>query len=771
MVRKIIMLAVAMAFIIQAGAQRQQGSWQDYLSYAHGVKIAMAPDKVFCATSGGLMYYDIEDNSVNKFSAIARLSETGIKSIAYNSDNDVLVVVYNNSSIDLIKGEQVSNISDIKRKQITGDKTIHNISFLGNEAYLSCGFGIVVLNLEKNEIKDTYYIGSGGSSISINDVEWDNQYVYATTNNGILRAERSTNLSDFNNWVKIQNIAHVNEKFNHLVNFEGQIVANYTPDSWFEDELYILNDTQWQRFLPQVGYVADMQMNGGYLSIASREQLFVADESGNIVRHIDEYDMADEKVKPIRPLSVATGTDGIIWVADETNALVKITGDQFESGFLSSPLSNKVFSITPTASGFWLAPGIKKGWEVAYFQQFDDNEWDYFISKTHPELEGLFNMVEVIVDPADENHIFVASWGNGLLEYKNSEMINHYDNHNSPLETALPSEPDAPYVWVGGFDFDSEGNLWLSNSHSASVLKRLSPQGEWKSVVLPELANDKHIGQVLVTQSDDKWVVAPNGYDAYVVDKTGDRKKRLLVTAYFNNGQDEFFNRMNDIYSIAEDREGAIWIGTSKGVAVYTNPDRIWESDNFYAFQPSVDLNDGAFHPLLETEMVTAIAVNGANQKWLGTQNSGVYLVSENGDEQLEHFTTENSPLLSNNITSLAIDQESGEVFFGTSEGLISYMGKAIRGKNSYANVYVYPNPVRETYKGPVTVTGLKENTDVKITDISGNLVFHTTSLGGQAVWDGTNLNGNRVKTGVYLVLCNDKTGEETHISKLLFIH
>ncbi len=162
---------------------------------------------------------------------------------------------------------------------------------------------------------------------------------------------------------------------------------------------------------------------------------------------------------------------------------------------------------------------------------------------------------------------------------------------------------------------------------------------------------------------------------------------------------------------------------------------------------------------------------DGANRKWLGTQNSGVYLVSELGDREILHFTTDNSPLFSNDITSIGIDQKSGEVFIGTDQGLISYMGEAIGGKKSYADAYVYPNPVRETYDGPITVTGLIESSEVKITDIAGNLVFRTTSLGGQAIWDGRNLNGNRVKTGVYLVFCNDNMGEETHIEKLLFIH
>ena len=217
---------------------------------------------------------------------------------------------------------------------------------------------------------------------------------------------------------------------------------------------------------------------------------------------------------------------------------------------------------------------------------------------------------------------------------------------------------------------------------------------------------------------------------------------------------------MNDVYCITEDLEGEIWIGTSKGVAVYKNPQQVWNNENFYAIQPGLDLNDGLYHPLLETETVTAITIDGANRKWIGTKGSGVFLVSENGEKEILHFTSDNSPLMSNTITTIAVNQISGEVFFGTGDGLISYQGDAVKGNDSFAGVYVYPNPVREDWDGPVTVTGLKENSDIRITDITGNLVFKTTSLGGQAVWKGINLNGIRVKTGVYLVFCIGKNGQ-----------
>ena len=768
---KFLLTVIAVAVATFTFAQREKGTWKDYLSFSEANKIAMAPGKVYCATGGGLMYYDLQDNSVNKFSGISQLSDFGIKTIAWSDESNVLVVAYNNSNIDLVYEDRVMNISDIKRKQIAG-KNINNISFSGTEAYLSCSFGIVVLNLEKQEVKDTYIIGQGGTYLNVNDTEADANYLYAATDIGIFRAERTgVNLLDYNNWSRIQNIPRTHNKFNHLVTHAGRVIANYTPEEWYSDEMFILNNDTWQPYLTQIRFAFDMQKNGNYLTIASRDAIFIIDENHTVTERIDSYKFSDRQVSSIKPRSAGIAANGSLWVADSDQSLLKISGGNAESISLPGPIDNVIFSLHQSGKELWTTPGDRTGWQHARFQRFGNNQWTHYKKDNHPELDGLFNITSVAVNPSDPAHFYVASWGSGLLEYRNDEFVKRYSNNNSPLETSLPSRPDEPYVRVGGMEFDSEGNLWVTNSTVARNLLRLSPAGEWEPITLPEVANNYNIGDVIVTKNDDKWVIVLGGNDAYVVDKNGTRKKRLLVTSYFNNGVIEEYKRMNDLFCIAEDLEGAVWIGTSMGVAVYNNPNRIWDSDSFYAIRPSLDLNDGLFHPLLETETVTAIAVDGANRKWLGTRNSGVYLVSKNGEQEVMHFTTENSPLLSNTITDIAINQQTGEVFFGTTEGLISYQGEAIAGKESYAEVYVYPNPVRETWDGPVTITGLIENTDVKITDISGNLVYQGTSLGGQAVWNGENLNGNRVKTGVYLIFCNDKYGEETHIEKLLFIN
>jgi len=765
-------LILFLVLVIQTSAQREQGSWKDYLSYSNATKVAISAEKVYCATEGGLFYFDLQDNSVNKLSEILTLSDFGIKTIAYNTENDVLIIAYNNSNVDLVYGNgTVINLPDIKNKFMSSNKSINAISFLNDEAYLACGFGIIVLNLSKNEVKDTYYIGEDGADVDVQDIAFLGQDIYAATVTGVLSASTNgTNLLDYNNWNPVTDIPHATAKFNHLEVHAGKLIANYTPDEWYADEMYILNEGGWEPYLPQIKFAFDMHTNGNYLTIASRSDVFVIDETNNIIGQINSYPFENEQVSSIKPRSASISTDGSIWIADFEKVLVRVKGDSFEKIFPSGPQDNKVFKLSQSSSDLWIAPGGIIGWEPPRFQRYRNGQWTYFSKSGFPELDGFNNIVDIEIDPTDENHFFVASWGGGLLEYRNDEFVQRYTNHNSPLETALPQNPDEPYVRINGLDFDQEGNLWMTNSEVAHNAHKLSPTGEWESFVLEKAANKYNLGDLIVTEAGDKWMLVSN-HDAYVINKTGDQIKQLLVTSYFSNGSDQYFTRMNDVYSIAEDLDGAIWIGTSKGVAVYSSPSRIWTADNFYASQPGLDLNDGIYHPLLETETVTAIAVDGANRKWLGTRNAGVFLVPESGEKEILHFTSENSPLLSNNIMAITINQKNGEVFFGTDKGLNSYQGEATGGSKTYSNVYVYPNPVRETYDGPVTIAGLIENTDIKVTDISGNLVFKTTSLGGQAVWDGKNLNGNRVKTGVYLVFCNDENGEETHITKLLFIN
>jgi len=774
----LLLIALFCISILSVYSQRAVGEWTDYQSYAHAKNVVDTGEKIYCATEGGLFSYNKSDNSIQKMSGISGLSDTGVQRLAYSKENGILLIAYQNANIDLLIGNEIFNLSDIKRKQIAADKTINNVMFSGKLAYLSCGFGIVVINMEKKEIKDTYFIGNEGAYLNVCDMAIDGSFLYAATINGIYKANASDpNLQNYNNWIRQTSIPNANKKFSKIEIFKGKLIANYSPGLWDGDEMYQLNGQTWTRLLPEINYISEMSSFGDYLVIASREEVRVYNDKFERLIFVNKYTLQAYDESSIQTSDAIIDAKNILWIADQKHGLIKV-GTQSERLVPEGPIDNSIFSLTINGSDLWITSGGRNNaWNNLFsepkFQLNRNGKWTVFDKKVFPAPNDFRDMVCITVDPKNPDHVFAGSWGGGVLEFNAGKFVKRYDNFNSTLQTALPSQPDAPYVRIGGMDFDSKGNLWVTNSSVGKVLSVYQTDGNWKAYELSGIANKYSIGKVIVTQNDDKWILVPRakGQSLYVLNSTNDQSKEQNVVARFVNSEGEFFTEMNDVYALTEDLKGEIWVGTSVGIAVFSDPKKIWTESTMYASRPGLDLGDNYFHPLLEKETVTSIAVDGANRKWIGTKASGVFLISEDGETEIEHFNTENSPLPSNEITDIAINQQTGEVFMGTSSGLISYMGEATTGNDEFTDVYVYPNPVRETYDGPIVVKGLVDDTDVKITDISGNLLYKTTSLGGQAIWDGTNLNGNRCKTGVYLIFMTDPTGEQTKITKLLFIH
>jgi ligand-binding sensor domain-containing protein len=775
MKRIIALLLLTFVGINQSFSQKAIGEWTDYQSYASAKSVVDSDDKIYCVTEGGLFSYDKKDNSIEKMTSISGLSDVGVQKVAYSKDNGLLFIAYENSNIDLVVGNTVYNLSDIKRKQIQASKTINNILFSGKLAYLSCGFGIVVVNLEKKEIKDTYFIGDGGDFLNVMDLATDGQYFYAATETGIYKASvNEPNLQNYNNWVRQTNLPNSDKKFNAVEYFNGHIIVNYTPNQWDKDELYQFDGASWNRILSNIQFVRDITVNGGYIVFASQESITVCDKNLNVVQFVPKYPLAGHESEIVYAMSAIIDSNNYLWIAYQKHGLVKL-GTQAERIIPAGPIDNNIFSLTTNGQDLWIASGGRNSswnnvWMSPQFQLQREGKWTVFDNTVFTNSNKFTDIVCIAVDPNSPDHVFAGSWGGGVLEFTDGKFVKRYDNYNSSLQTQLATSPADPYVRIGGMAFDSKGVLWVSNTGVANVLSSMQTDGTWKSYEVTGSAN-KFTGKVVVTKNDDKWLVLPMGNGLCALNSTNSVSKAQKVVAHFENGTDDIYTDMNDIYSIAEDNDGALWIGTSMGVAVFSSPEKIWKDATMYASRPDGNSKNNFFDPLLKTESVTAIAVDGANRKWIGTKTSGIYLVSADGGEELQHFTTDNSPLLNNEITDIALNQKTGEVFIGTVSGLISYMGEATAGNDVFTDVYVYPNPVRETYNGPVVVKGLVDDTDVRITDITGNLVYKTKSLGGQAVWDGKNQNGNRCKTGVYLVFLTDSKGEQTKITKLMFIH
>jgi ligand-binding sensor domain-containing protein len=744
-------------------AQLAIGDWDTHLSYNEARQVADGIDRIYCGTKNGLFYYHRTDNTVQTLTRVDGLSDQEINTISFSRDLNTLMIGYANGNIDIIQGTEIYNIPDIKREQITGNKTIHNILFINEYAYLSCGFGIVVINIPKKEIKDTYYIGENGGLINVYDIAFEGTWLYAGTENGVYLADiNNPNLIDYNNWTRITNVPNSHGKFSSVCWFGDKLFANFRPETGSADSLYYYQEGIWHQF-------QTIESSTIYHVGKSHDRLLVVSNT-----YVGVYDTDNQKIRHLfanSPNHAVLDDDNILWAADRGAGMLFSPNEWTRETIApNGPLSADAVSIAILDDIVYTVAGsVTSGWNNTFnHAELNTLHGNFWTGTSTVDYRDLINLA---IDPADKHHVFAASWGYGLLEYRNGELVEAYDETNSTLQTYIQ---DKNFYRLGGIVFDGAGNLWVTNSNVPEPISVRKPDGTWISYDLNGKLKVNALSRIINTKYNHHWVLCAQGKGLFAFDMNGTLDDES-DDSYEKFDVVDVNNKVisNSVFSIAEDNNRNIWVGTDKGIVVYYSPSRVFDEGLFYGQQIIVPRNDGTglADILLGTEKVTAIAVDGANRKWVGTAKAGVFLFSDDGLETIHHFTSDNSPLLSDNIFEIAIDSKNGTVYFGTEKGLISYKSTAIDGKDNFGDVYVYPNPVREDYQGEIVVTGLVENVNVKITDINGNIVFETTALGGQAIWDGRTFSGNRVRTGVYLIFCTNEDGSQTHITKLLVIN
>ena len=766
-------LSFLITFIILNNSNAQGvaiGQWRDHLSYYKGISVAEADLKIYCATVSNLFCYDRSDKSITRFSKDNGISDIGISKLDYNKHNNVLVITYSNANIDLIENNTLINIPDIKRKNITGNKTINNIMFIGDYAYLACGFGIVVLDLSKKEIKETYYIGTNGGQLNINDLTNDGNKIYAATDNGVYYADlNNSNLSDYSSWNKFSSIVKPNAKYNYIEFFNNKLYVNKPLPTYSSDTIYVYDGTNWSIF-DTVHNITCQSIRTSYdkLVICYEYYGFVYNSDLQVVKNV--WTLNPEGPMPN---DAVLDRDGQLWIADARFSLVRWSWDgDVEKISPNGPGSNSVFAMSSLGGNIWVTPGGRDGtwgpvWNNNGIFHFSNEEWKTIKGSA---LDTATDLVTVAIDPLNNKHVFAGSWSRGLLEFNDDQFVKLYNQTNSPL-LVPPGLGSYYWIGVGGLKFDMDGNLWVTNSGVGTALSVYKTNGTWTTFNFSGLLYQNTIGELVIDNINQKWLILGRGdgilvfNDNNTITNLSDDKSKRLNTIIGNGGLPS-----NNVLCLANDKDGEIWVGTDKGIAVFYNPENVFSNADFDAQQIIVEL-DGTAQILLGTETITCITVDGSNKKWIGTESGGVFLISSDGITEIHHFYTENSPLLSNSITSIAVDDKTGEVFFGTTKGIVSYKGNATEGNEDFTDVYAYPNPVKENFNGVIGIKGLVSNVDVKITDISGNIVFTTKAEGGQAIWNAKNFKGERVKTGVYMVFCTNDDGSKKYVTKIMVIN
>ena len=741
--------------------QKPVGSWADHLSYYTAKNVAIAPGIVYASTGSSLIVYNMSSNEITRLSKVQGLTETGISSIAWSSEQNALVIAYTSTNIDILKNKTVFNIPDIKRKYITGNKMIYRIKTRGKYAYLACSFGIVVVDLTKGEIYDTWKPGDESGTPEIYDLTFTSDRIYAATGAGVYYAGISDpGLAYFGNWTLVSELPTPQGAYNAIVASQNRVYVNRSLQFSSADSVYVINGGVSLFFSQQGAITSSLDSYTGGFVISSKWMTRVYNSDGTLLRTIDSYSPGSPDILQ----AIVAGTD--IWIADNSNGLV--WGENmttFTKLNLPGPFTNDVSYITCSGGKTFIGGGaVDNAWNNVWrpLEVFinDGNSW-------HSDLSSdLHDPMRILPDPGDNTHYWVSTWGHGLIEYKDDSIIMKYDDSNSPLHTIIPGKP---YSRVCGLAMDNDRNIWMTQTGVPGTIKVLRPNKTW--ITNPITIDVPSIGDILITRSGMKWIILPRGYGLFVLDDnktpdifTDDRYKQFLI-------KDNDNNVISNIYSIAEDLDGNIWVGTDQGPAIYYNPDKIFDDDP-RAFRVKIPRNDGTglADYMLGTEIIMSIAVDGANRKWLGTFSSGAYLLSADGSTKIVNYNEDDSPILSNTVVSLSVDNKTGEVWFGTAMGVISVRGDATAGADAFRKVYSFPNPVRETFQGNVTITGLMRNTQIRITDVSGNLVYSMVSDGGQATWDLKTYNGKRVSTGVYIVFCASEDGSQSAVTKMLVI-
>ncbi len=768
-------------------AQVPIGQWQDYLSFYEVHSVEKVGDKIYAATDASLFSYDTKEYALEKITKLNGLSDVGISTIKSHEASGSLMVGYINGKIDIIKNKSVSSIPDLFLKEMNGSKRINHIFFIGNKALCSTDFGVVVVDIIKKEISETYIIGDDAADLRVNQMTATNDSVFAATAQGVLGAPKSSSLLSFyETWKRVSGDRR---DYLSIVSMDNTIIASAANGT--SADIVEYNQGRWNNRFTQSNFVTLKSLSNG-MAVVSGKAIDFYDRTLNKTDSIKSYATEGQTLSPNFSAFYVDEND-TQWIGDASHGLIQISNMGDSQIVPDGPVSNNVFKLKATANALWTVRGLPHQFSPiqvpAECSIYRNGTW-IRLDKNDPYLKNAYNLNDIAIDPLNENHAFVSSAYAGIFEIQDDAIIKQYTNANSAIETA------SGWNLINAVVMDKEGNLYANNqskSNPVIVKPKIITNNDsannfgWYKYDYVTIAGERNpwLHQTIQTVWGHFWSISyftPAGlfvYDIagtidiatddryrYAGDSKDSRASKLLIW-------DEDGKEINTTVTyIAEDKSGYIWIGTTTGILVYYRPREIFNIDRPIASRIKIPRNDGSGNAdyLLENEEISAIAVDGANRKWIGTTTSGVYLVSDDGTETISAFNMKNSPLLSNNIKSIAINPKSGEVFFATSKGIVSYRGTAIDGEVSYSAVKAFPNPVTTNYQGLITVTGLKENSTVSIIDISGKLVYKAISTGGQIVWNGKNVYNQELASGVYLVFATDSEGSESMVTKIMVV-
>lgn len=759
-------------WIAFSASSQEIGTWKTFFSYNKVDYVTQSKDRVYALGNGVLFSVDKEYENIQTYTKADGLSDCYISKVAYSEQLDALIIGYDNSNIDIIKKNKVINISDFKRKEIN-DKQINNITTYGKYAYLACGLGIVVVDMKRNEIADTYIIGDKGQYLAVYKVEIVGDTIYALTQKELRCANiKDSNLADYAKW---RSVTLKDDNLQSIANFNDQLVLIY------QDSISVLLPDQTTTTLQQIHDFKSVSTTSDYITISAGDSLFNYNKSLEL-KEIVFCDYAKYAIYTPSTNSywVARAQDYVNSQSDIYNLFKYKYGVPSGKFAPNGPLSHSVAFLKYEYGQLIAGSGGQFDIPIldnpGILQIMENNEWtvitesDFEQGVTIREKSKFVDILDAVVDPTDHRRIYIASW-RSLFELYDKKPYKHYWTENTALTNT------SSRILIDGLCFDKDNNLWIPNHLSPTGLVVKKADGTWQSFNYKELENTR-FKETFISKNGLMWIIRPrlsNGTGVVVINQNGtpfDQSDDKHI--YYSTFQDADGNSVspNAFRCITEDKNNEIWIGTSVGPLIVTDQKKIFDK-NFTIGRVKITREDNANYAdyLLGSDQINAIIVDGGNRKWLGSATSGVYLLSPDGKETILHFTTENSPLTSNSVIDMAMNQETGELFIATSNGLFSYMTNSTEPSDDYSSVYAYPNPVTPDFDGEIAVKGLVGNSLVRISDVEGKVVYEDYSNGGTFTWNGKNLNNKRVATGIYYIFAAQEDGSMKMVTKIAFIH
>lgn len=776
---KRILINLAILFILSVYTQAQEtGTWHSHLAYHNTTAVAETNELVYALADSSLYSYNKTDNSIQFYSTLSGLSDTYISQIGYNQEMNRLVLTYTNGNIDLLQpgNNSVKNLPFMKEDIMIQDKTVRNIYIYKEFAYLSTPFGIVVINIKKEEIADTYRLQTGVYATCING-----NTIYAATDKGVLQASLTSNLSDYHNWQTYAlNISLEAGEMVQQIGFFSDAFVFFVKGKTNNGVYYRAADGSIKTIKKDTTLTGMTLQNGKLIAYGTSNALIMSSFSDQVTLNNSPVN-AVSSLKDANTFWIASGEAGLKGVRKNGNTFELIVSDLQTD----SPIRNLNAFMTFHNEKLLVTGGGRTEIRLnnpGTIMVYENGQWFNFDQITIWKESGsnFRDVTSIAVDPLDDTHYFASTWGEGVFEFKDNKFVTLYNHKNSALETVYPNDERAPnYIRVEGLCFDKDNNLWMTNSGVSKGIKVMKTDGTWKAITISSLNYIYLIDKILITKDNHKWINVLRQPSKIVVfddngtiDDESDDRVRTITSSDIITSSGSVVNS-STYYCIVEDKKnGTIWIGSNIGPLICSNPKKVLDNptNNVVINRPVRTGDDGLAGYLLDGENIKVIAIDGGNRKWIGTQTAGIFVLSDDGSETIEHFTTDNSPLPSNDINSMAINPITGEVFIGTNKGMISYMSGATEGSETYSDAYAYPNPVRPEHNDQVTITGLMSDSNVKITDINGNLIYQAKSIGGQLIWNCRKKNGERVATGIYLVLASQPDKGESVVTKIMVI-